>query len=81
MKLQSIGASYLFLLAHKMGRAKREVGELEIIMQESGVPSLGYPIAVPTLTPPGDNSMFGKGYKKNWLKFKRSWIPRLSSEV
>ena len=79
MKLQAIGASYLFLLARKMGRAKREVGELEIIMQESGVPSLGYPIAVPTLALPGDSSMVGKGYKKNWLKFKQSWAPLLSS--
>ena len=33
--------------------------ELEIIMQESGVPSQGYPIAVPTLAPPGDSGMVG----------------------
>ena len=81
MNLQAIGASYLFLLAHKMGRAKREVGELEIIMQESGLPSLGYPIAFPTLAPPGGSRIVGKGYKKNRLKFKRSWAPLLSSAV
>jgi hypothetical protein len=33
--------------------------ELEIIMQESGVPSQGYPIAVPTLAPPGGSAIVG----------------------
>ena len=33
--------------------------ELEIIMQESGVPSQGYPIAVSTLAPPGGSDIVG----------------------